>query len=87
MVLGLAIAITCLVAQDFEYQTEFTIIQPPEVSGGILTININPGAEVNRAQSLARAASVLGLVVFGSGVVQFRKAWKGNSEAKLAKNQ
>ena len=30
---------------------------------------------------------VIGLAVFVVGVVQFRKAWKGKSEAKLAKNQ
>lgn len=50
--------------------------------GGILTININPGPEMLRPQKLARAASVLGLVVFGSGVAQLVLARQGKSANK-----
>ena len=82
MVLGLAIAVTCFVAQNQRVQTEFTFPQP---DGHTLTINIYPSREMLRPQHLARAASVLGLVVFGSGVAQFRKAIKGYSEPNYRK--
>ena len=85
MVLGLAIAVTCFIAQNQRIQTEFTIIQPPEVGGGILTIN--PGPEMLRPQKLARAASVLGLVVFGSGVAQLVLARQGKSANKQGEGE
>ena len=79
MVLGLAIAVTCFVAQNQRIQTEFTFPQP---DGSTLGINIYPSREMLRPQKLARAASVLGLVVFGSGVAQLVLARQGKSANK-----
>ena len=79
IVLGLAIAVTCFVAQNQRIQTEFTFPQP---DGSTLAINIYPHPDMLRPQSLARVAFVLGVVVFGIGVAQFIQARRGKSANK-----
>ena len=74
IVLGLLITIFSFISTRWGFPTEFAL--PPDESGLIHSVLVNPGPVQVLAQISALVALVLGLVVLGVGIAQLVKARK-----------
>ena len=72
IVSGLLITVFSFISTRWGFPTEFTL--PPDESGLIHSVLVNPGPVQVLAQISAFVALALGLVVLSVGIVQFIRA-------------